>query len=74
MNPPPKKTDWLTPQSVGIAIGILSAIAGAWMSFDSRISRVESSTIAAAGRFDRIERTNDRIENKIDRLLLKDGR
>lgn len=73
MSDEPKKNDWFSPQMILAVLGMLSAVAGAWMSFDSRISTVESDSRAANSRFERIERTSDRIENKLDRLLLDRG-
>lgn len=73
MTDAPKKNEWLNPNTVLAALGMFAAVAGAWMSFDARISRVEASAVNADGRFERVERTSDRIEAKLDRLLLREG-
>ena len=56
---------WLAPSNLIGMIGMLGAIGGAWMSFDSRITRVEERAQANSDRFDRIDAKLDRL---IERL------
>lgn len=54
----------LTPGVLMGALGMIGAIAGAWMSFESRITKVEEAAQTLSKRF-------DRVEDKLDRLIEK---
>ena len=64
---------WFNPQTVGIAIAMFGSIAAAWMSFENRVSKVESDYQSAAARFEVTQHRLDRIENKLDRLIERPG-
>ena len=52
---------WLTPGNLFGALGMLGAIVAAWMSFESRIGRVEQSVSYSESRLERIEQKLDRV-------------
>jgi hypothetical protein len=56
------RSEWLSPGAVLGAIGMLAAIGGAWMMFESRITAVEQQSQFTTTRL-------DRIETKLDRLI-----
>jgi hypothetical protein len=61
------QSSWrLTPGVVLGILGMFGAIAGAWMSFESRITRVESDYRTTVERL-------DRMDNKLDRLIERDS-
>jgi hypothetical protein len=57
-----KRIDWGIVGPVVALLGILMAVAGGWMSFESRITRAETQTEAIREDF-------RRLEEKIDRLI-----
>lgn len=56
---------WLTPGVLFGAFGMIASVFAAWMSFDSRITRVESSYENTAKQLDRLERKVDELNNKL---------
>lgn len=59
---PPNGNKWLTPGVLFGVLGMAGAIAAAWMSFDSRLTTVESDYRAT-------ERRLERMDDKLDRLI-----
>jgi hypothetical protein len=64
-----QESKWLTPQMALGCLGMLGAIAGAWMSFDNRISRVEGGYETTKQQYDSTSARLNRIEDKLDRLI-----
>lgn len=52
---------WLTPQVLFAVLGMLGAISGAWLSFESRIARVEQANVFLTTQLERIDSKLDRI-------------
>lgn len=53
---------WITPQVLFAVLGMLGAITGAWLSFESRIARVEQANVFLTAQL-------DKIDGKLDRLI-----
>jgi hypothetical protein len=65
---------WLTPGNLFGMLGMLGAIIAAWMSFDSRVTRVESDYKSAVEHYNISTKRLDRIEDKLDRLIERDAK
>ena len=69
MNGAMNENKWTTPQALFAVIGMLMAIAAAWMAFESRITAVEQTNIFLKEQVIRTDNKLDKIGDKIDRLI-----
>ena len=60
---------WITPQVMFAVLGMLAAVAAAWMAFESRITVVEQSNKFLKEQVIQTDGKIDRIEDKLDRLI-----